>query len=130
MRLLSTLAAGIFAAGTLASAAVAAPIANQNALSQATATFAPVEKTQYYYPYAGVTPYAYGGYNYCWYPRAWRGPGWYQCGFAWRRGYGWGGPWAWGYGRGWGRGWGYGHGWHGGGWHGGGWHGGGWHGHR
>ncbi len=52
MRLLSTLAAGVLAASTLVSAAVAAPIANQSAQSQATATFAPIEKTQYYYPYA------------------------------------------------------------------------------
>ncbi|HEY1940808.1 MAG TPA: hypothetical protein VGH40_01680 [Roseiarcus sp.] len=81
---------------------------------------APVEKTQF----------AYGGYNYCWYPGGWRGPGYYWCGYAWRTGLGWGGPFGWngwrwrgGYG-----GWHGGYGWHGGGWHGGGWHGGGWHG--
>jgi hypothetical protein len=64
----------------------------------------------------------WGGRNYCWYPGGWRGPGYYWCGYAWRRGYGWGGPVGW---HGWG-----GRGWHGGGWHGGrGWHGGGgWHG--
>ncbi|MEJ0065883.1 MAG: hypothetical protein WDM85_10990 [Caulobacteraceae bacterium] len=68
--------------------------------------------------------YLWGGRNYCWYPGGWRGPGYYWCGYAWRRGFGWGGPIGW---HGWG-----GHGWHGGGWHGGGWHGGhgggGWHG--
>lgn len=42
--------------------------------------------------------YVWGGRRYCWYVDAWRGPGWYQCGYAWRRGYGWGGPYGW---RGW-----------------------------
>ncbi len=42
--------------------------------------------------------YAYGGRNYCWYPAGWKGPGWYWCGYAARRGYGWGGPAGW---RGW-----------------------------
>jgi hypothetical protein len=37
----------------------------------------------------------WGGVRYCWYPSGWRGPGWYQCGFAWRRGFGWGGPAGW-----------------------------------
>jgi hypothetical protein len=42
--------------------------------------------------------YFYRGRRYCFYPDGWRGPGFYWCGYAWRRGYGWGG------GRGW-RGW-------------------------
>jgi hypothetical protein len=46
--------------------------------------------------------YVYGGHNYCFYPAGWRGPGWYWCGYAFRRGFGWGG----------GAGW---HGWRGGG---------------
>jgi hypothetical protein len=70
--------------------------------------------------------YLWAGRNYCWYPGGWRGPGYYWCGYSWRRGYGWGGPvgwngWRWGY-----------HGYYGGGWHRGwhgGWHGGHWHGH-
>ncbi|WP_412772788.1 hypothetical protein [Nitrobacter sp.] len=41
----------------------------------------------------------YGGRNYCWYDDGWRGPGFYWCGYAFRRGLGWGG----------GAGW---HGWH------------------
>ena len=61
----------------------------------------------------------YGGYNYCWYVNGWRGPGFYWCGYAWRRGFGWGGPSGW---RGWGGG--YANGYRGGGWRGGGWHGG------
>ena len=84
-----------------------------------------VEKTQVF---------IYLGHNYCWYDSAWNGPGWYWCGYGWRRGFGWGG--GWGY-----RGWGHGfrdfhdfhdHGWHGGGGHvgghfvGGGGHGGHW----
>src|SRR5579859_4071531 len=57
----------------------------------------------------------WGGRNYCWYDGGWRGPGFYWCGYAWRRGYGWGGPYGW-------------HGWHGGrggGYRGGGYRGGG-----
>jgi hypothetical protein len=45
----------------------------------------PVEKAQF----------VWGGRRYCWYNSAWRGPGWYQCGFAWRRGFGWGGAAGW-----------------------------------
>ncbi len=45
----------------------------------------PVEKAQF----------VWGGRRYCWYNSAWRGPGWYQCGFAWRRGSGWGGAAGW-----------------------------------
>ena len=33
--------------------------------------------------------------GYCWYSHGWNGPGYYQCGSAWRRGYGWGGPYGW-----------------------------------
>ena len=39
--------------------------------------------------------FVWGGHNYCWYASAWRGPGWYRCGFAWRRGLGWGGGAGW-----------------------------------
>ncbi|HEY2483261.1 MAG TPA: hypothetical protein VGI30_13855 [Caulobacteraceae bacterium] len=64
------------------------------------------------------TAWVWGGRNYCWYPGGWRGPGYYWCGYAWRRGFGWGGPVGWnGWGGGgWHRGWrghGWGHGWHG-----------------
>jgi hypothetical protein len=54
--------------------------------------------------------FIFSGRNYCWYPGGWQGPGYYWCGYAWRRGFGWGG----------GAGW---NGWHGGG---GGWRGAGW----
>jgi hypothetical protein len=33
--------------------------------------------------------------SYCWYDEGWNGAGWYQCGYAGRRGYGWGGPMGW-----------------------------------
>jgi hypothetical protein len=37
----------------------------------------------------------FGGRNYCWYPGGWHGPGYYWCGYAYRRGFGWGGPEGW-----------------------------------
>jgi hypothetical protein len=39
--------------------------------------------------------WAYRGRRYCFYPVGWRGPGWYWCGYAWRRGFGWGGVYGW-----------------------------------
>lgn len=39
--------------------------------------------------------FIFGGQNYCWYADGWRGPGWYWCGYAFRRGYGWGGGYGW-----------------------------------
>lgn len=51
----------------------------------ALAEASPIEKAQF----------VWGGRRYCWYNSAWRGPGWYQCGFAWRRGFGWGGAAGW-----------------------------------
>jgi hypothetical protein len=39
--------------------------------------------------------FRWGGYDYCWYPDGWRGPGWYWCGYAYRVGLGWGGPVGW-----------------------------------
>ena len=59
----------------------------------ALAETSPVEKAQF----------VWGGRKYCWYNSAWRGPGWYWCGYAWRRGFGWGGAAGW-------------HGWHPGSW--------------
>ena len=63
---------------------------------------AQLEKTQFFY----------GGRNYCWYLEGWRGPGYYWCGFNWRRGFGWGGGYGW---NNWGGGWR--DGWAGNGWH-------------
>ena len=73
----------------------------------------------------------FGGRNYCWYDDGWHGPGYYWCGYAFRRGLGWGGGEGW---RGWHRGGGHAGGGHvivvrpGGGHHGGGHPGGGGHG--
>ena len=67
----------------------AAPARLDNAVSFA-GEAGQFEKTQFFW----------GGRNYCWYPGGWQGPGYYWCGFQWRRGYGWGGPVGW---HGWGR---------------------------
>jgi hypothetical protein len=47
------------------------------------------------------TQFVFGGRNYCWYDDGWRGPGYYWCGYAFRRGLGWGGGAGW---HGWGHG--------------------------
>lgn len=39
--------------------------------------------------------FLYGGRDYCWYNNGWRGPGFYWCGYAFRRGLGWGGGAGW-----------------------------------
>jgi len=39
--------------------------------------------------------FIFGGRQYCWYDDGWRGPGFYWCGYSWRRGYGWGGGYGW-----------------------------------
>src|ERR1044071_7935994 len=57
-------------------------------LGQTADTLSAVEKSQF----------VYLGQDYCWYPDGWHGPGFYWCGYAWRRGFGWGGPIGW---RGW-----------------------------
>lgn len=79
------------AAGALiafgASSAQAAPISVDPLV--AAHDLAPKQDVQYFF----------GGRSYCFYPDGWRGPGFYWCGYNWRRGYGWGGPMGW---RGWG----------------------------
>ncbi|WP_020174363.1 hypothetical protein [Methyloferula stellata] len=92
--------------------AAAVPIGN---LAPVIGDALPVQQTQF----------LYGGQNYCWYDNGWRGPGFYWCGYAWRRGFGWGGGYGW---HGWHGGHGGGGGFHGGGFHGGGFPGGGFHG--
>ena len=69
------------AAGLIASPSVpafAAPGVGAFAPPAALAVTSPVETVQF----------VWGGPRYCWYSSAWRGPGWYQCGFAWNRGFG------------------------------------------
>jgi hypothetical protein len=42
-----------------------------------------------------VRVYVHEGHRYCFYFNGWHGPGWYRCGFAFRRGVGWGGVYGW-----------------------------------
>jgi hypothetical protein len=44
---------------------------------------------------AEPTQHSWKGRNYCWSEAGWRGPGWYRCGFSFRRGKGWGGRDGW-----------------------------------
>ncbi len=74
----------------LASGAQAAPLGVAGGLGSAGEALDIAEPAQFFF----------GGARYCWYD-GWRGPGWYQCGYGWRRGYGWGGPLGW---QGWRRG--------------------------
>ncbi|WP_156898288.1 hypothetical protein [Methylocapsa acidiphila] len=39
--------------------------------------------------------FVWGGRDYCFYSDGWRGPGFYWCGYRWRRGHGWGGGSGW-----------------------------------
>jgi len=91
--------AAFLAGASLASEVSAAPLP-VGGIAPAASDSLPVEKTQF----------AWGGRNYCWYPLGWRGPGWYWCGFANRRGLGWGGGAGW---HGWRQPGGRGPGWHG-----------------
>jgi hypothetical protein len=100
---------------TLFSAAVFATALAGGASAQESALTVQVDRQGGALIPASFQLYMFGGRQFCWYASAWRGPGWYWCGYAWRNGLGWGGP----------RGW---HGWHDrGGGHGGGGHGGGGH---
>jgi hypothetical protein len=84
---LSTALLLALAGATIGSRAQAAAIAPAG-LRPAADQVANIDKVQF----------VYRGRRFCWYPTGWRGPGWYRCGFRWRRGLGWGGPVGW---RGW-----------------------------
>ena len=107
---LATLAALAAGVTMLGSRAEAAGLPGAGALNDAADTMTLTENVQVYF---------WNGRRYCWYDDGWQGPGWYWCGYAWRRGFGWGGVYGW-------RGWGGGPGWMGGGWMGGPMGGGGW----
>lgn len=77
------LAATLALAAGAAGAAEAAPLAGDIKVPSATEML--VQKTQFYY----------ADREYCWYPGGWHGPGWYWCGYNYRRGFGWGGPYGW-----------------------------------
>ncbi len=87
---------------TLSLAAAAAMVAASVAAT--TAQAAPVRGDSLAAALAAKNPaivdaqYSYRGRSYCFYPQGWRGPGWYRCGYHWRRGHGWGGTYGW---RGW-----------------------------
>jgi hypothetical protein len=65
--------------------AQAAPVSQIDHLSGVSNQFRQVEETQFVYRHR----------RYCFYPNGWHGPGFYWCGYAWRRGFGWGGPRGW-----------------------------------
>ena len=81
-------AIGLMTAGQITNRAEAAPLGDPSGVRDALADINVIDNVQY----------VWGGRNYCWYANAWSGPGWYWCGYAWRRGFGWGGPVGW---RGW-----------------------------
>jgi hypothetical protein len=78
----------------LAVAVFAATLAGGLAV-QGTALAAPINLPDPGLTQASFQPYLFGGRQYCWYDSAWRGPGWYRCGYAQRSGFGWGGPGGW-----------------------------------
>jgi hypothetical protein len=83
MSFVAALAAFAFMGG----AAQSAPQAGAAAIGQA----APGSLTQD----VRIVVRRWRGHRYCFYFNGWRGPGWYRCGWAWRRGLGWGGVYGW-----------------------------------
>jgi hypothetical protein len=71
----------------ITSRADAAGLPNSNSIRAAIDDLSMIDTVQ------GV--YVIDGRRYCWYDVGWQGPGWYWCGYAWRRGYGWGGGYGW-----------------------------------
>jgi hypothetical protein len=82
---------GALASACIAASAAAAPLPQEGTLGTGAAPQSAIEPAQF----------IFGGREYCWYPDGWHGPGFYWCGYAWRRGFGWGGGEGW---RGWHRG--------------------------
>jgi hypothetical protein len=68
-------------AGTalMTSRADAAAVPNSNAIRAAIDELSVIDTVQVKW---------WNGRRYCWYDSAWSGPGWYWCGYAWRRGFG------------------------------------------
>src|SRR3954469_19449081 len=81
LAIMAALALGAGAVATPAAAAVGTPGGIQAALDD----IAVVDTVQY----------VHRGQRYCWSEVGWHGPGWYRCGYQWRRGFGWGGPQGW-----------------------------------
>lgn len=80
-----SLTAAMGAGAITMSTVQAAPAAISNGVRVAADSMNVVEKTQF----------VFGGRQYCWYANGWNGPGWYLCGYDWRRGFGYGGPMGW-----------------------------------
>jgi hypothetical protein len=78
---LAAVAAVAVGATAIGTRAEAGPLPAFGGLSAASDAVAITENVQYFF----------GGRNYCWYDDGWQGPGWYWCGYRWRRGLGWGG---------------------------------------
>ena len=76
-------------AGAMFTSAEAAPVTGGVGTKNLIDPDAMIQKTQVI---------VFGGRRWCYYWDAWNGPGWYWCGYGWRRGYGWGGSPGW---RGW-----------------------------
>jgi hypothetical protein len=83
MKIAPFLAAAVLA-GFMGSAE-AAPVSRIDHLSGVRGQLGQVEKAQFVFRHR----------RYCFYPDGWHGPGFYWCGYAWRRGLGWGGPHGW-----------------------------------
>ncbi len=81
--LLAATTLGIGATGAMT--ANATPFSVSRQLDSAVAQSGTVEKAAY----------VFAGRDYCFYPDGWHGPGFYWCGYSWRRGFGWGGPIGW-----------------------------------
>src|ERR1700723_2433147 len=79
---------------TLAAAAVVAAILGGGAAASS-AQAQPIYGADPYLQPAQVGLYFWGGRHYCWYYDGWNGPGYYWCGYPWRRGFGWGGGYGW-----------------------------------
>src|SRR6185437_1753575 len=84
-KLCLTLTATLAVMGAMIGGPSRAAVMDPNALRTAADELGAVETVQF----------RWRGHSYCWYSRGWRGPGWYRCGFNWRRGVGWGGPAGW-----------------------------------
>lgn len=78
--------AAVLVAGAFFTSAQAAPVTGGVGTTTLIDPSALVQKTQVI---------VFGGRRWCYYWDAWNGPGWYWCGYGWRRGFGWGGGPGW-----------------------------------
>ena len=81
-----TAAAALTTSGVIANNATAATLGAPDAMRAAVGSVDPMQNVQVFWSH---------GRRYCWYDDGWHGPGFYWCGYAWRRGLGWGGGLGW-----------------------------------